>query len=83
MSKTKPNDADIKSAFEQTAQVIAYDVFTVCEEMGESPILYRDTVCDYLYCHGGEHGQEVYDWILKELPDDKELDRIGVPKTWT
>jgi hypothetical protein len=88
----KPPIPEIESrklhvAFSNTVDAIGSDVISAARECGERyPVVHRETVFDYIDMYGGEHKQEVLDWI-HNFPGDfaalnRYLTKIGIPKTW-
>jgi hypothetical protein len=79
-------ESKIRQAFQATAEACGSDILQCCVDCEEEPVITRDCLYDYLEIHGGEHGKEVQAWLFKYPGNDKalnrELNRIGVPKTW-
>ena len=79
-------NADLCSAFQQTASMCGGDILEMCAVLGEPARIERDGLIDHLSMYGGDHGTAAIDWITnfsgtwEEL--DQELTRRGVPQYW-
>lgn len=83
---SRPTDRQIHESFHATADTIWYDCYRAWTEVGESKEefeLPRDVVVDYLSIHGGEHGKEVFEWVMNNPSSwESEADNIKLPKYW-
>lgn len=85
-TKTELTDAQIRCAFQATAEAVGGDILQCCRDCEEEEVITRDGLYDYLYMHGGKDGDAVSLWLMGfpgSIEDlEAELNRRRVPKTW-